>query len=312
MGILLLFKGADWLIEGACVIATHFGISLMVVGLTVVAYGTSAPEFFVASAAALDGKGGIVIGSVLGSNISNMLMVLGIASFIHPFFLEQFRTKLKYNIIFCVSISMLLIPLWWKRGENMVEMTRLAGGILLLFFVFYQYILFRKQDGDVPLKSIGTMPLPRAMIILVIGIAALAIGSEFFLKGAMDVVSLLAQKMDLIRAERIVSLTLVAIGTSLPELVTTIVAAFKKKASMAVGNAVGSNIFNILWVLGGATVIRPIAFHDKFYFELGGAILAPLLVGAIILIPKPARLSRAGGAVLFVSYIFYLFFIFLY
>lgn len=298
-GFALLIKGADFFVDGASKIAGKFKIPQIVIGLTIVAFGTSAPEAAISINSAIHNNAGISIGNVLGSNIMNVLLILGITALIRNMKIKT--TTFKYETPFVILITVVLLLLG-LTGNNL---TKIDGIILLVFMVLfcvYLFFLSKKGENDaaseVPeLKSTDT--LPKLIILTVLGLAAIVIGSDLTVKSATEIATFFGVD------SRIIGLTVVAFGTSLPELITSVTAARKGNADIAVGNILGSNIFNILFVLGLASVISPspLAFSQSFIFDAIVAIATMVLL-LVLMIPKK-MLSKPSGFIMLASYAAY-------
>ncbi|MGN0465254.1 MAG: calcium/sodium antiporter [Lachnospiraceae bacterium] len=270
VGLFMLVKGADLFVDGASDIATKFGIPQLVVGLTIVAIGTSLPELSVSITAATKGNAGITLGNVLGSNILNVLVILGITSTIVPILIP--RTALKYDIPFCTFVTVVVLALGWIGGELMF----LEGMILLLLFVGYSIYLFFLSRGSIKKekkeKKPSTMPMWKCLFFVILGGVCVVFGSDL----TVDSATAIARTIGL--SERIIGLTIIAFGTSLPELVTSVMAARKGNADIAIGNVIGSNLFNILFVTGLTATISTIPFEKSFVVDSLIAILALVIL----------------------------------
>jgi len=299
LGFVLLVKGAEWLIEGAAVFARKFHISEIVVGLTLVAFGTSAPELVVNIISSLRGSGELVMGNIVGSNIANIALVLGCAGLIAPLAIQKDLMKKEIPLgIFGV----LLIWLLAKPTGELLTINRLGGLILIIGFGIFLYLIFRYSKSKFQFPNIITkeMTLRTSLIFIVVGLIALSFGGEFVVDSARKI----AESFGV--SEKLIGLTLVAIGTSLPELVTSIVAVWKKKVDLAIGNIVGSNVFNIFWVLGVSAVIQPVTFNQAIDFDLVVLTGFTLLLLSAIFFGKRYQLNRWGAALLLISYSGYL------
>ncbi|MCI9072049.1 MAG: calcium/sodium antiporter [Lachnospiraceae bacterium] len=298
VGFIMLIKGADWFVEGASKIADKFGIPQLVIGLTIVAMGTSAPEAAVSIASALRGEGsaGIAIGNVLGSNIMNVLVILGLTAVIRAIAVK--KSTIRYEIPFTIVITVVLALL----GLTDNTISRLDGGILwALMLVNLLYLLRMARKGqdvveDVPELTEKDTPL-RMVLSILLGGALIVWGADVTVDAATELALLF--KMD----DRLIGLTIVAFGTSLPELVTSITAALKGKADIAVGNIVGSNIFNILFVVGTAALITPVTYSASFLVDSVAAVGAMALL-LVCVLPKK-KLGRLGGLVMLAGYAAY-------
>ena len=286
-GFFLLIKGADLFVDGAAGIAAKSGVSQLIIGLTIVAMGTSAPEAAVSIISAIDHSAGLAIGNVVGSNTMNILLILGVTAIISPLAMAKETTKI--DIPFVVFSTVALGVLGIIGGS----LSRIDGIILFILFILYMSYLFRQNKRNENEKEAEVLIRSNKVLIglLIAGIAMILLGSELVVKAATWIA------MTCGMSERTIGLTIVAIGTSLPELVTCIVAATKNKADIAVGNIIGSNIFNILFVLGISSMITPLEYGREFLADTSVCLLAPILL-LVFSMNKKRTLSRAGGAVL--------------
>lgn len=293
IGFLMLVKGADWFVEGTSKIATSFGIPQLVVGLTIVAMGTSAPETAVSITAALKGNAGIAIGNVVGSNILNILIILGITSVIIRVKVKEstFKTEIPFMILITVVL--------YITGITGNYVYFYEGLILLALFAGYLIYLYRMakkgKEEDLPFNK--KEPVWKLIVVSILGIVLIVWGSDV----SVDAATKLAVFFGM--SERFIGLTIVALGTSLPELVTSVMAALRGKSDIAIGNIVGSNIFNILFVIGTASLITPVSFESKFLFDTVIAVLAGILLW--ISVAKTKELTKKWGFVMLASYAAY-------
>lgn len=297
LGFVLLGKGADWFVEGAAGIAAKFGIPQLVIGLTIVAMGTSAPEAAVSIAASLKGSADITIGNVVGSNIMNILVILGCASVITPLLLA--RSTARIEIPFVIAITALL---YFQGMDGVISF--FDGVILLVGFVVYLLYLYRMAINSAPIEEEEQgeeMSLGKCVVWTLGGLGVIIAGSNVTVNAATAI----AVFMGL--SERIIGLTIVALGTSLPELFTSVTAARKGNADIAIGNIVGSNIFNILFVVALSALIVDIPFDKAFTFDSYVAIAAAVLLWVCVL-PKE-KLARWAGALMLASYGVYLWYL---
>ena len=297
LGFVLLGKGADWFVEGAAGIAAKFGIPQLVIGLTIVAMGTSAPEAAVSIAASLKGSADITIGNVVGSNIINILVILGCAAVITPLLLA--RSTARIEIPYVIAITALL---YFQGMDGAI--TFFDGVILLVGFVVYLLYLYRMAINSAPIEEEEQgeeMSLGKCVVWTLGGLAVIIAGSNVTVNAATAI----AVFMGL--SERIIGLTIVALGTSLPELFTSVTAARKGNADIAIGNIVGSNIFNILFVVALSALIVDIPFDKAFTFDSYVAIAAAVLLWVCVL-PKE-KLARWAGALMLASYGVYLWYL---
>ena len=295
LGFVLLVKGADWFVDGAASIAAKLGIPQLVIGLTIVALGTSAPEAAVSLTAAFHGNADITIGNVVGSNILNILIILGLAAVICPMKVARLTTFV--DIPVTIVITLLLLLLGYDG-----TVSRLDAGILLLFFIAYLSYLFAMTKkglivGESEEEGAKIQSVPKALLFTVVGLALIIVGSSL----AVDAASAIATMLGL--SERFIGLTIVALGTSLPELFTSVAAAIKKNPDMAIGNIVGSNIFNILFIVGLSGLVIPVPFVSAFRFDTLIAAAAALLLLVLALPTK--RLGRVAGIIMLAGYVAY-------
>lgn len=303
-GVLLLLAGAEALVRGASALALRFGVSPLVVGLTVVAIGTSSPELVVTLGAALEGQGGVAIGNVVGSNVANLALIIGVAAALKPVVVD--RKLLTHDApVMLVGMGLLVVGL--LDGK----LARWEGAVLLTGAVAYTVDSIRSsrretreaREVDLPPEveaalAEGRRAVGKHVLFLVGGIALLVYGADLLVTGAIETATLLGV------SEAVIGLTLVALGTSLPELATTIVAAIRGQGEIALGNAIGSNIFNVFGVLGPASLVIPISGVDVGAGALG--IMAGIGVLTYLLLAVGARTSRWKGAILLASYVGYL------
>lgn len=281
IGFIILIKGADFLVDGASAIAKKFNISDIIIGLTIVSFGTSAPELVVNIAAAWQGKSDMIIGNILGSNIFNTCLIIGVAGMIYPLAVQ--RTTVRKELPFSIAI----IGVMWLLANDTLLMgnpdllSRIDGGIFLLLFSGFLFYIYKnsKNVGAIDeVDVIESMPLGKSAILVLGGILGLILGGKLVLDNAI----IFAQHFGM--TERVIGLTVIAIGTSLPELATSVVAALKKNSDIAVGNVVGSNIFNILLVLGVSATITPhpidydVAANFDIYFLLATTLLLTIFL----------------------------------
>ncbi|MCF8142361.1 MAG: calcium/sodium antiporter [Deltaproteobacteria bacterium] len=303
-GIFGLYLGAEGLVRGSVALALQLGLSRLVIGLTVVAFGTSTPELVVSVKAALDGLYGISLGNVAGSNICNIALILGISAVIQPLRIDAQVVRLQIPIMILISILLTVLLLDGRIG-------RFEGACLFLGILVYMgasLYLARKEkgglDGDPSGPTTSEAPVGRVWVSLLFvagGLGLLMAGAQFFLTGAVS----LARNLGV--SEAFIGLTIVALGTSLPELATSMMAALKKEGDIAVGNVVGSNIFNILCILGVTSLVHPIEMGGIRMIDMG------VMLGVAILVLPMARsgfrLNRWEGAILLTAYGGYIFYL---
>ena len=301
IGFIILVKGADLFVDAASSLAQNFHLSKMLIALTIVAFGTSAPEFAVSIKSAITSQGDIVLGNVIGSNILNILLILGICSCIHPLHVKNATVKkeLPITILLSALLSVLMCDKFLS-GTNLNSLTRSDGITIILFFLIFVYYLFASMrnkvaDEEEELPKYGML---KSIIFTVFGIICLVLGSN----AVVDSASIIAKMIGV--SERLISLTIIALGTSLPELVTSTIATKKKEYDIAIGNVVGSNIFNIGIVLGVPLTI----FGGISHFTINYIDVITMLLSAILLFLfsfKNHRLDKKAGIVFLIIFVIY-------
>ncbi len=292
VGFVMLVKGADWFVDGSAGIATKFGIPQLVIGLTIVAMGTSAPEAAVSITAALKGNADITVGNIVGSNILNILIILGLSSVITP--IAVAKSTIKVEIPFMIAVTLLLLAFGYNGTIGLLE-----GILLLAVFACYLGYLFMMAKKDKDLEGEGKKELSvwKALLWTAVGLVLIVWGSDVTVDAATNIANVLGL------SERFIGLTIVALGTSLPELVTSAAAARKGNADIAIGNIVGSNIFNILLVVGVSAAIIPVPFATGFRFDTIVAVAAAVLL--LLCAFKSGKLKRWSGVVMLLAYAAY-------
>lgn len=302
-GIALVIFGANWLVDGASALALRLNISPLIIGLTVVAFGTSAPELTVSVISASTGKSDIAVGNVVGSNIFNILFILGLSALINPLKVasstvwKEIPLSLLAAVVLYVGVNDVLLD-----GAQQSIISMIDGIILLLFFVIFLYYTFFQaklgSSGDA--SEIKPMPIWKSAVWIAGGLVALVYGGKFMVEGASEIA------LSLGVPEAIVGLTIVAIGTSMPELATSLVAAYKKQSDIAVGNVVGSNIFNIFFILGISAVVAPLPLGNITQVDLWLNIIASVLLFLTAFIGRGHKLTRLEGGLLMLVYVAYM------
>ncbi|WP_204594427.1 calcium/sodium antiporter [Clostridium sardiniense] len=311
IGFILLIKGADIFVDGSSSIAKKIGIPSVIVGLTIVSLGTSAPELAVSSISALQGNNGIAIGNVLGSNIFNTLVVLGGTAIAMPLIIRKRIVKRDFFVNILVAIILYIIAFGISFNGKDGLISRIDGLILLLLCIIYTIVLIRSaikdkgsRDTDMESKAaITNIRIGPNIIKIIVGIIGIVLGGKFVVDSATNIAYSIGM------SEKLVGLTIVAVGTSLPELVTSIVAALKGENEIAIGNVLGSNIFNILLILGLSSTINPIVVTGNLYMDLLFLIIVTIIIGIIIFFNKDKeikKLNRLEGTVLILVYVVYL------
>lgn len=299
IGCVALIKGADWLVEGASSIAKRFGISDLVIGLTVVALGTSMPEFVVNIVSVANNATDLAITNVLGSNIINIFIILGLSAVVYPI-ASQKRSR-QFDIPYSILAAIVVLVCVLINGDGI---DRAAGIVMVILFVVFLHNTFKnaKSTNNPQEETIVAQPQPvwKALLIIIGGLLGLIIGGELIVKSAVDIATRLGV------SEAIIGLTVVALGTSLPELATSVIAAMKKNADIALGNVIGSNIFNIFLILGTSAVIKPLPAYQGLALDACMAALGSVLVWLFIKTNRKRKLTRWGGATLLLCYSVYL------
>ncbi len=293
LGFLMLVKGADWFVDGAAGIADRFGVPQLIIGLTIVAMGTSAPEAAVSITAGLKNNAGITIGNIVGSNILNILIILGITSLIVA--VAVANSTIRYEIPFMLFITILLMGMGYT-GQKISFWEGIVLWIVFLFYLGYLFVMAKKKQEDQS-QEYQKLPIWKLLLAVLVGLVAVVWGSDI----TVDAATALAKGFGL--SERFIGLTIVALGTSLPELVTSVSAAIKGKADIAIGNIVGSNIFNILFVVGTTALIIPVVFEPKFLIDTFIAFGAGLVL--LLCVARRKKLVRMHGVIMLIGYIAY-------
>jgi len=302
LGFVLLVYGANWLVDGAASIAKKRGISNVVIGLTIVAMGTSTPELVVNVIASLSGAHDVAMGNVLGSNIANILLILGVSAVIFPLVVHVNHgyEKIKFGFEIPVAIlGAIIIGIMANdhhiTGSGNSEISRWNGIVLVLFFLAYLAYTFKfANNGNDDDLDVKLLPVWKSVFMIPLGIGSMALGGHWIVDGAVEIAGIFGM------SEAIISLTIVAVGTSLPELATSVAAAIKKNPGIAVGNIVGSNIFNVFFILGISAIVSPIRFNPVMNFDILVALFTTLLLFMFMFIQKPNILQRwQGGAMVF-------------
>ena len=297
IGFVMLIKGADWFVDGAAGIADKLHIPQLIIGLTIVAMGTSAPEAAISISASVQGSADIAVGNILGSNILNILIILGITSVITPLAVQ--KSTVKYEIPFVIIISVIfgLIGLF---DNSIGFIDGILLWVLFIAYIVYLFIMTTKgkikadesddEDNDKKPKKVWQL-----ILFGIIGIALVVFGSNITVNAATEIATMFGM------SERFIGLTIVALGTSLPELVTSITAALKKNADIAIGNIVGSNIFNILFVIGTSAMITPVAYQNQFLIDSILCVATAILL-LLLVLNKDKKLKRWGGILMLICY----------
>ena len=312
IGFVLLIYGADWLVDGASALAKRFGVSSLVIGLTVVAFGTSMPEFIVSTLAAIENNTEIAITNILGSNAINTFIILGFTALIYPVASQQSSRRFDIPVSLLAGLLVLFFVTytppaswsWSQLGSFSIEtgaITRAGGIILLIIFLIFMWhsFHFAKQNTD-ETDEIRPLPTWKMLLLILLGLAGLVLGGELVVRGATGVARTLGV------SDAVIGLTVVALGTSLPELATSCVAAAKHNCDLALGNVIGSNIFNVFFILGVGAVIHPLPTYPGLWLDAVMVVLSSLLVWIFVACTKRHEIKRWQGALLVLVYAAYL------
>jgi cation:H+ antiporter len=305
VGFVLLIKGADYLVEGSSSLAKRLGVSDLVIGLTIVSFGTSAPELIVNIVASFKGAGDIGIGNILGSNIANIFLILGVSAVIYPLAVKREITwkQIPLNFLAAIVLFLMANDALIDKADSSI-LSHIDGYILISFFIIFLYYTVHlaktEKNGEAHTE---TRPVYLSILMTVGGIVGLAYGGQWVVNGAV----IIAEGFGL--SEALIGLTIVAVGTSLPELATSAVAAYKRNTDIAVGNVVGSNIFNIFWVLGLSAAIKPLPFRPEINTDILVFLFATLLLFSFSFVGGRNKINRAEGIIFLVAYVAYIVFL---
>ena len=305
-GLLLILFGANYLVDGSSSIAKRFGLSEFVIGLTIVGIGTSTPEMVVSFLSAIQGKADMAIGNVVGSNIFNTLLILGASAAVYPLAIS--RNALRKDLPINIGVTILLIFLGLNFTifgiGNSDTINRIDGIILLLIFVWYLWSSFKNDSADEDgQEGIKTYSPGISVVFILAGLAALIFGGRLFVNAATEIAKGFGM------SEKFIAITIMAAGTSMPELATSVVAAFKKKGQLALGNVIGSNISNILLILGGSALINPLSFSGMNIVDLGVLLGCTIFLLLSAITFKKKQIDRIEGIILLLgmaAYMWYL------
>lgn len=313
IGFVVLIKGADFLVDGSSSIAKKYKISNLVIGLTIVAFGTSAPELLISAIASFRESSGIALGNIIGSNLSNTLLILGSVALVTPVVVKEstINKEIPFSLLVILAVAFLVND-FLLGGHSQSMLTRGDGLTLLLFFVIFIYYTFGltkrsrgllDELGKNELEEIHKHKIWVSILFIVLGGAALFVGGELIVNSAISLAAIWGLSQSLI------GLTIIALGTSLPELAASVMAARKGEADMAVGNVIGSNIFNFLWVLGLSSLISPIIYNSVLNIDIIILFIATMLLIFLIYFGKKNILTRREGTILLVLYVLYIFYL---
>ncbi len=310
IGFALLVKGADFLVEGSSSIAKKFHIPEIIIGLTIVSIGTSMPELFVSLTSALEGHSDMSMGNVIGSNIANLLLILGLSTVIRPIKFQK-ETRL-IEMPMCLILTIIFM-IFCNTGEGISKIEAIILLILFIIFIVYTIIMgkkgeqFDKEGTIIELQTEDNkISVLKSIIFIILGIIGLKVGGDLTVDNALIV----ARHFNI--SEKIISLTILAIGTSLPELVTSVTAAIKGNSDIAIGNIIGSNIFNMLLIIGVSAFINPILYNTSYNLEMVILILGILLLSLFPIIPPKNQMNRLNGLIYLIMYVVYMVILFIF
>lgn len=305
LGLVMILVGSDWLVEGASGIARKYGISEFIIGMTIVGIGTSMPELVSSVISAIGGHGDMALGNVTGSNICNILLILGVTALISP--IRYTKSNIRKDIPFAIGVSLFLLIMLYNGFGLVREMgtpgiSRVDARYLLLIFVIFMADSFKsaKKGSEEEEEEAKPMPMGKAALLIIVGLAGLIFGGQFFVDHTVSI----AERFHV--SEAFISITLMAVGTSLPELATCIVAAMKGKNQLALGNVIGSNIFNIALIIGTSAAISPFEIQSISTVDMAMVIVAVLLLWLAALTFKRRTLDRIEGAIFILVYVAYI------
>ena len=304
-GLVLILVGSDWLVEGASGVARKYGISEFIIGMTIVGIGTSMPELVSSLISAIQGHGDMALGNVTGSNICNILLILGVTALISP--IKYTRSNIRKDIPFAILVSLFLMVMLYNCFGLFGEMgtpgiSRVDALCLLLIFAVFMIDSFKsaKNGAEEEEASVKPMPMGKAIIFILLGLAGLIFGGQVFVDHTVSI----AERFHV--SEAFISITLMAVGTSLPELATCVVAAMKGKNQLALGNVIGSNIFNIALIIGTSAAISPFEIQSISTVDMGMVIVVVVLLWLAAFTFKKKKLDRVEGVIFLLAYIAYI------
>lgn len=299
VGLVLLVKGADWLVDGASKLAKRLGVTDLVIGLTIVAFGTSMPEFVVNMVSVADGATDLAITNILGSNIFNTLVILGCSALVCPLVAQRSTVRLDIPLNIVAGV-LVLVFVFISSPMEPKGLSRVEGLALLVVFAAFLVYTFYTAKADATTTTESTpFPLWKCVVLILVGLVGLVVGGEMIVKSAVAIARYCGV------AEAVIGLTIVALGTSLPELATSVVAAFKHNNNIAIGNVVGSNIFNVFFILGTSAIIKHLPVYPGIEIDAALVAVSALAVW-LLLCNKNRSINRWGGALLLVLYAGYL------
>lgn len=303
VGIVLTIYGANWLVDGASSLAKKLQVSNLVIGLTVVSFGTSMPEFVVSLISAIDGRTDIAVGNVIGSNIFNILLILGLTATVYPIAVQ--RTTIWKEIPFTLLAAVVLLVMANDiiiDGSSTGLISRIDGMVMVSFLIIFLYYSFETSKHTQSSESlvVRMYPIWKSVLLITVGIIGLVGGGKLMVDGAVSI----AESLGI--SEAIIGITIVSVGTSVPELATSLVAASKKNSDIAIGNVVGSNIFNIFFILGVSATISPLPFNADLNIDLLVCTFASVILFAFMFVGNKGKINRIEGIVMFLLYVLYI------
>ena len=309
IGFILLIKGADFLVEGSSSIAKKLHIPEIIIGLTIVSIGTSMPELFVSTTSSIGGYSDMSIGNIIGSNLCNLLLILGLSTIIKPVKFQRETRLIEIPMSLAITI---IFTIFCNTSREISKIEALVLIILFVIFIIYTIFMgkkgekFDKVDNIVEIQSeIKPISMFKSIIFIILGTIGLKIGGDLTVDNAL----IIARQFNV--SEKIISLTILAIGTSLPELVTSVTAAIKGNSDIAIGNIIGSNIFNILLIIGVSALISPLAYNFTYNIQMAILIVAMIVLALFPIIPPKNEMSRSNGLVYFIMYVIYMIILFI-
>lgn len=304
-GLVMILVGSDWLVDGASGVARKYGISEFIIGMTIVGIGTSMPELVSSAISAVQGHGDMALGNVTGSNICNVLLILGVTALISP--IKYTRSNIRKDVPFAILVSLFLIVMLYNSFGLFGEMgtpgiSRVDALYLLSIFAVFMIDSFRsaKNGAEEEVEMVKPMPMGKAVVFILLGLAGLVFGGRVFVDHTVSI----AERFHV--SEAFISITLMAVGTSLPELATCVVAAMKGKNQLALGNVIGSNIFNISLIIGASAVISPFEIQSISTVDMAMVMVAVVLLWLAAFTFKKKTLDRVEGALFLLAYVAYI------
>lgn len=304
-GLVMILVGSDWLVDGASGVARKYGISEFIIGMTIVGIGTSMPELVSSAISAVQGHGDMALGNVTGSNICNILLILGVTALISP--IKYTRSNIRKDVPFAILVSLFLIVMLYNGFGLFGEMgtpgiSRVDALYLLLIFAVFMIDSFRsaKNGAEEEVEVVKPMPMGKAVVFILLGLAGLVFGGRVFVDHTVSI----AERFHV--SEAFISITLMAVGTSLPELATCVVAAMKGKNQLALGNVIGSNIFNISLIIGASAVISPFEIQSISTVDMAMVMVAVVLLWLAAFTFKKKTLDRVEGVIFLLAYVAYI------